>query len=205
MSGRDVTTAFANAIIAPVVYVALLYEGEFEMGVVRLWTGIGPLDWDSKTWTGAGHLLSISPVGENAELRADGFEVKLSGMPSTSLAVALTNLAQGKPGRVWLAAFTADWQIIPDPYELQAGKLDVMPIDIAADRTATISARYEGEFIDLDTPRNMLYTHEDQQLFHPGDTGFRFMTKLNDATIIYGGPGAAASQLATPLLLTNAR
>jgi hypothetical protein len=125
-------------------------------------------------------------------------------MPSTSIAVALTNLQQGKPGRVWLGLFTPDWQIIDDPYELQAGGLDVMPIDEGGD-TCTISVRYESEFADLDRARDRRLTHEDQQIDHAGDTGFRYMQKLQDASLIWGGAGAAASPLATPLPLTNAR
>ncbi len=202
---RDLTSAFLAALVAEVVYVGILYEGEFATGTAHLWTGVGPLSWDGKTWNGAGHLLGISAVSENGELRADGFEVTLSGMPSSSIATALLNVRQGKPGRVWLALFTPDWEIVPDPYEIQAGKLDVAPIEDTGD-TCTIKVRYEGEFIDLDTPRDRRLTHEDQQIEHPGDTGFRYMTKLQDATLAFGGPvGSGASPLATPMVLTNAR
>lgn len=108
MTARDLTTAMATAVQAGVVRPALLYEGEFASPgsetptFLRLWSGYGDLSWDGKTWIGAGHLLGLSPLGENSELRAEGFTVSLSGMSSEDVSRALQEVRSGKPGRLWL-------------------------------------------------------------------------------------------------------
>lgn len=201
---RDLTSAMASAIDAEVVWPAVLYAGVFATGTVRLWDGIGDLSWDGHTWTGSGHLLGISAVGENEELRAEGFEVTLSGLPLTSLEVALLNIRQGMPGYVWLALLNASGTVISDPYLLVEGRLDNAPVLDAPDKS-DISTRYEDVLIDLDKARDRRYTNEDQQIEHPDDTGFRYVPMLQDKVFFFGGPGAGASLVAPPLLLTNAR
>ena len=105
MTERSLTAGLKSAIQAPVVRPVLIYEGEFaNAAFVRLWTGIGPLAFNGETFTGGGQLLGISPIGENVELRAEGFQVRLSGMPTDKISLALQSLRQGKPGKLWLGA-----------------------------------------------------------------------------------------------------
>jgi len=112
MSERDLTDLMVAEVQAPVLRPILLYEGEFadpdtEVATyLRLWTGYGNLSWDSKTWTGAGHLLSLSPFSENTELRAEGFSVGLSGQTAEMVSRALQEVRQGKPGKIWLGMLT---------------------------------------------------------------------------------------------------
>jgi hypothetical protein len=189
----------ADALVAEVVRPALFYEGQFEGGMVRLWSGIGEISLEGNTWTGGGHMLTISPIGENNELRAEGFEVTLSGMPSSTLSQALANMRSGKTGRLWLAVLDEADDVI-GYYELQEGRLDVPHFRTGADGASVITVRYESVLIDLDNARDRRYTHEDLQIDHPGDKGFEFVAKLQDAQI-----GAVASPVATPALHTNAR
>src|SRR5690348_14896303 len=125
---RDLTSAMATAIDATVVYPAQLYEGFFASGPVRLWTGVGDLSWNGHVWTGGGEMLSISPLGENDELRAEGFQVSLTGLPLTNVFEALVNVRQGMPGSLWLALLDAAGAVIADPYLLVEGRLDTVPV-----------------------------------------------------------------------------
>lgn len=108
MSSRALTDAVAAAIVAgkvrPVVFVegAFYDSGSPSESFLRLWSGLGDISWNSTTWTGAGQLLSISPLEESAEVKAVGFNVELSGLPQSILSTALANVRQGKPGKVWL-------------------------------------------------------------------------------------------------------
>jgi hypothetical protein len=40
--------------------------------------------------------------------------------------------------------------------------------------------------IDLGTPRNWRYTHENQQVLHPGDRGFEHVTAIQDREVTWG-------------------
>lgn len=187
MAARDLTAGMLTAIQAGAVRPALLYEGAFDSGgtpqYVRLWTGMGNLTWDAKTWVGGGHLLGISPITESTKTEAVGFEVTVSGMPSTRISLALSSARKNKPGSLWLALFDASGAVIADPYLLQSGRFDMIPIEDSGD-TCTITVRYEDRLIALQKPRERRYTHEDQQLRSAGDLGFEYVQGLQDAAFL---------------------
>lgn len=190
MAERGLSAGMVSAIAATVVRPAIFYEGEFVDGggspdFLRFWTGVGSIDWNGYTWTGGGRLLSISPLEETTDLKAVGFQVTLSGMPSSLIALALANVRQGKPGKLWLGLFDASDALIVDPYPLKRGRFDVAPIEDNGE-TCTISANYEDRLIDLERPRDRRYTHEDQQLDYPGDLGFEYVPSLQDMDIPWG-------------------
>lgn len=177
------------AIAAGNVRPALLYEGEFALGspsdTLRLWTGIGDLVWNGKTFTGAGRLLKITPIQESRDLRAIGFTGTLSGMPSADISRALGSIYQGNPGTLWLAAFDSSWSLIADPYQLQKGRLDVAVIEDDG-TTCTIQVSYESRLVDLARARERRYTNQDQQIDYSGDLGFDQVPALQDAVVIWG-------------------
>lgn len=192
MTARDLTAGMTTEVQAATVHPILLYEGEFAdpateaTTYLRLWTGYGDLSWDGNTWTGAGHLLGLSPLGENTELRAEGFSVSLSGMTTEAVSRALQEVRQGKPGRIWIGALNSSGTVIADPYELQEGKFDIATIDDPGDAPCVIEAVYEGELIDIDRARERRWTHEDQQLDYPGDQGFEQVPQLQDMVLTWG-------------------
>ena len=65
---RTVTAAIITEVqkvkTRPVLFVELDYLAAF----VRVWSGIGDITWDGKTWNGTGDLGFVSPVEEIAEL-----------------------------------------------------------------------------------------------------------------------------------------
>lgn len=189
MTTRNLTAGMLAAIAAGTVRPAVLYEGVFVSGgsdaYLRLWTGVGDLVWNSVTWTGGGQLLAISPLEEAAEVRAVGFSVTLSGMPSSLIANALVNARQGRPGKLYLALFDASAGLIADPYQLDGGRLDFTVIEDAGD-TCTIAAQYESRLVDLERPRERRYTAEDQKIDYPSDLGFDYVPSLQETELIWG-------------------
>lgn len=181
---RDLTASVITQLQSASVEVGILFEGEFASGWVRLWSGIGSLSWDGKTWTGTGNLLGISGIDETAEVRASGMTVSLSGVPSDLLSAALGDARSGRIGRVYLAFFSGG-SIVADPILQFEGRLDVPAIEDGPE-TATISISYESELIDLERARERRYTPEDQQIDFPGDLGFDYVASLQDAQITWG-------------------
>ena len=182
---RDLTSAVAAAANATVVRPRIFYEGEFASGTLNLWSGVGPTDWDGKTWTGAGQMLGIGMIGETSELRAVGFEVSLSGEATAMLSANLGQARQGLPGIVWLGFIDDDGALIADPFKCFEGRFDVPDIVDEGGRAA-ISARYESRLIDLARVRIRRYTNEDQQIDYPNDKGFEYVPSLQDAQIAWG-------------------
>lgn len=178
---RDLTAAMITEVTAAKLRPVIFYEGEFSGGTLPLWSGVGTITWNSLSWTGAGHLLGISDITETADLRAEGFTVSLSGLPSSLIAVAQAQAELGLAGSVWFGCMDAAGAVIADPYLAFKGKLDVPSIEDTGD-TCTISVAYEHQLIDLERPRLRRWTHEDQQIDY-GDRGFEYMASLQDQVL----------------------
>ena len=108
MSNRNFTDDVAARIAEGTLWPVLFMEGSFyatgspDEEMLRLWTGLGEIAWSGRSWTGAGKLIRLSPLEESSEIKAVGFSVELSGLPSSLLSLALDNSRQGRAGKVWL-------------------------------------------------------------------------------------------------------
>lgn len=184
---RDLSSGVQSAIEADQVQPILFFEGEFASGTVRVWSGIGDLGWNSVTWTGVGSLGSVSSIDESADIQANGVTVTLSGIPSDLISLALQDSQQGKIGKIYFG-FMSNGSVISDPVLMFEGRLDVPAIQEDGE-TSVIQITYESRLIDLQKPRDSLYTNEEQQLRYAGDLGFEFVPALQDAEIVWGRSG----------------
>lgn len=184
MTDRSLHADLLTALASPTLYPAILFEGEFVGGWVRLWTGIGDLVWSGNTYLGAGEYLSCSSIDEAEGAASRGVQITLTANASL-VSAALGSVQQGATGRVLLALFDAAGALQGDPVQLFAGRLDVPEISRTGDR-CTVSISYEDELVDLERPRIRRYTPEDQALTDPTDRGFEFVTALQDASVVWG-------------------
>lgn len=182
---RDLSGAVATAVAAATVRPVVFYEGVFATGTLRLWSGVGPFQWNGQTWTGAGEMLDVSPIEELSDVRAAAFHVSLSGDAGAILSINLGAARNGLPGKVWIGFFDAAGALIVDPFLAFQGRFDVPEI-LDEGARASIQARYESRLIDLDRPRIRRYTDEDQRLDYPNDPGFEFVPALQDVEIFWG-------------------
>lgn len=182
---RNLSSAMQTALAGAVVRPVLLVQQEFRGATVNVWTGVGPLVWGSKTWLGVGDLLGVSELEENADVSAKGVNISLKGVKSSDITLALAGMARNKPGKIWLALLDASGSVIANPKIMFSGKLDTCVIDDGAD-TCTISIALESELIDLERPREVRLTDQEQQKRFPGDRGLENIAALQDANIPWG-------------------
>jgi hypothetical protein len=189
---RTLPSAVLSAIAANLVRVAFFGEFQFAGGTVRLWTGYGTITWNGHTWTGAGDFAGLSPVDETTEVGAAGLTFTLSGIPSSTLAIALGDAYRGRKCTLWLAILDSTMATVVDAAQVFSGLMDVMKIDDAGE-TATISLQAESRLIDLGRPRTVRYTDQEQQNLFPGDLGLQYVAKLAEQPIYWGTPTPAAA------------
>jgi hypothetical protein len=173
-----------------------LYEGEFSTGTLRLWSGVGTAVMSGNVFIGAGQLLSITPIVESAELRANGMQLELSGVDSSVISAVTQYARYGKPGRVWFGCFTGSGTIVTDPYLSFSGKLDAPEIRDDGD-LCSIRVNYESRLVDMQRPHVRTYTPEDLKLRNPTDKGFNNVLALQNRTITWG-VGVSASTVDGP-------
>ena len=181
---RTITGAVATEVQKQKTRPILLVELDFSSGFVRVWSGVGDLSWDGKTWNGTGDLGTVSPVEETDEIRSTSLVFQLSGIPSALLSTALGEDYQGRAASMWLGFLDASDVVIADPVLLWAGHMDVMEID-EGPVTSIISVQTESRLAALKRPKLRRLTREDLQIDFAGDKGFDFIAGLQDRQIVW--------------------
>jgi len=183
---RDITSDVSTIIGSASVQPFMLFEGEFVSGYLRVWTGYGDLSWNGFTWQGTGYLFDLSQIKESSDNTANGVTVSFSGIPSSMISLALSDIKQNLPGKIWVGFLNNG--VVSDPVLLFEGRLDVSGIQEEGD-TSTINIDYESRLIDLQRPRENRYTHEEQQARFAGDLGCEFVVSLQEANVVWGRAG----------------
>lgn len=198
----------AAEVVSKAVQPIILAELYFDSGTLRLWTGVGNLDWNGNTFTGGGDFIGISPIEETQELQAKGIVATLNGMPSTIIALALGERCRGRPFKLYLgSANTTQYVATEDepgrilledgsgyvlvenallgtPYRIFSGLMDYMECTDNA-QTADIRVSVENILIVGQRAKVSRYTAEDQRKRFPADKGFEFINQLQDKEIVW--------------------
>jgi hypothetical protein len=168
-------------VLSPVIFVEL----DFDILPLNLWSGIGDIDWDSKTWTGAGNLLSLGSMEETTEVRALGTSVTISGLNSSITSLALSENYQGRNATIWLGAINDVGAVVADPVVIFGGRMDVMTINENGN-DVSLQITIENRLIDFERAKIRRYTDQDQKIDYPNDKGFEFVASIQDAEIVWG-------------------
>lgn len=135
------------------------------------------------TYLGTGGLGQIEAVQETpAEVQQLRF--KLSGVPSTAIALALTEQVQGKLVTLKLCVFDPATYAVLDTRTRWVGRLDVMTIDDGGS-TGVLSVTAEHAGIDLTRPGTTAYTNDEQQRLHPGDLSLQYLNDQVEQRIVW--------------------
>jgi hypothetical protein len=172
--------------IKPVLFLQM----RFTDGESFMWSGIGTIQWNGQTWIGLGTLGTISPVEESSEIAATNVTFTLNQIPQDMIMRALGQVRQGNPVKLWFGTLGDNNNVMADPLQIFAGRMDVVAIDEGA-QTGSISISVENRLIDLNRSRERRYTDQDQQIDHPGDLGFQYVQLIQTWSGTWGkaGPG----------------
>jgi hypothetical protein len=187
---RPLTSGMLAQLTAPRIKPLLLVQMQFTSGIAYMWTGIGNLQWNGQTWIGVGDMGTISAIEESSEIKATNVTFTLSGIGQDIIHKALGEMRQGYPVQLWFGTLGDNNNVIADPLQMYAGRMDAPSIDEGAP-TATISIATENRLIDLNRSRERRYTDQDQQINYPGDLGMQYvqLVQIWNGTWGKAGPG----------------
>lgn len=201
---QNILDQYAAGSVSPVLFAEMF----FDSGTLRLWTGYGTIEFDGDTYTGGGNLIGISPIDETQELQAKGIVCTLTGMPTSLIALALTNKTRGRRFNLYLgyAASTyrigledesgailledesgyvvTESEILETPYRIFSGLMDTIEI---TDNGETADMRLSVENILIVGQRQKVarYTDEDQRKRFPNDKGLSLINQLQDKELVW--------------------
>lgn len=179
MAGRDLDPALATALQAAHVDGFVLVSMQLDSGTLYMAGLPFPFTWGGNTY------LPVMGVGTVREILETDTEVAdlnftLSGVPESSIAIALAEDVQGRPVTVMQAV--VDGTTVYMDEEAWKGYLDVMVIDDSGP-TAVINVSAVHTMAAYAEAKEVLYSNEDQQALHPGDKFFEFAAQMANATI----------------------
>lgn len=195
---RDLTAGVSSEVVKNRLRMAMLVDLVFDSDPLYVWSGIGSLSWNGQTYLGTGALGKISAIEETSEVRSNGIQLSLSGIPSSLISIALGTQYQGRPCRVRMAFFDSSNVLIDDPVQVFSGKLDVMQIVDSGD-TCEILVTAENRLIDLERPKEVrYYTDSEQQRYSTGDLGCQYVEKLQTKEIVWGRVRSSPAPVTSP-------
>lgn len=188
----DMVTEVTTAQLAPILLASLSFSTP-----VHLWTGYGNLVYNSTTYLGIGTFGTISPIQETTDLAARGLTMRLSGVPTANVALALTESYQGRECAIMFGALSpTSGTLISSPVTIFSGRMDVMQVTDDG-QSAEITMSAESKLMDFRRPRETRYTHEDQQTLFPTngaitapDLGLEFVNDIQEKPIYWGNSNA---------------
>lgn len=209
MTGRSLPEAIAYGVKGAEVRafwaVDLLFDSPNQ---IYMWSGLGDLSLGGNTYTGVGDLLQISEMQESSDIAAYGATLTLSGIPTSTVDLALAEPYQGRKALVKFGIrggpsgpllTEAGEAILTEAGELLliedaittgmtifSGEMDQMVINYGPE-TVSISLAVESRLVNLRNPRIRRYTDEDHQARYPGDVAFGFVTRLQNESLEWKG------------------
>tara|TARA_R100001460_G_scaffold29892_3_gene59171 strand:- start:2866 stop:3507 length:642 start_codon:yes stop_codon:yes gene_type:complete len=173
-------------------------KAEFDTSDVLVWNGAEDLVISSETYAGAGQLLSVGAVEDDAELKSAGLSVSISGMDTTVLDYALTENYQNRFVSLFMGFLMGGANEAAGVMTLFKGRMVNLSVVDTTDG-ATISINAENRLLDLRRPSNLRYTKNAQTSIDSTDTGFNRINTLQDKTFVWGrsssGGGSAGKVL----------
>ena len=192
MTDRVLTPAVKTETTAASVVTVAFVELAFDGGVVRVWSGIGPVvatmpGGASQTWTGIGNLGSIDAIAESDDRRENGVKLTLSGVDNSLFNDVLNETYQGRAVKIWVAFLNSNHVVMADPVVMFSGIMDTMSV-ADGDPEGTIVLQCESRQVLLQRTSTSLLTDQQQQRLFPGDLGLAFVQELQSKEIIWGSP-----------------
>lgn len=172
---RPISEAFAQALRdgKPLALLAII---DHPNGLQYLWTGVGSLSYNAKTYIGIGRMGSIAQIEFTNDLVIQDVALTLSGVDATNLSF-LNAAVRNRTADAWLAAIDAG-RVVADPYQFLDAELDYQTLSVAEDGTANVILTARTGFFALDRALNEVWSVTDQRRQFPTDAGLDLLHML---------------------------
>lgn len=130
----------------------------------------------STTFLSSSDLLEIDEVSETSDLQVNSLNITFSGVSQTFVALFLSNNYIDIRARVWKAVLDNSDSVIGAAILTFDGRITDYNIADSGS-TSTVEVEVASHWKDFQLTKGRKTNHNTQQLFFPGDEGFRFAAK----------------------------
>jgi hypothetical protein len=173
----------------------LLASFDFVSGVQRLNSSDRDYIHDSNTYTGLGHMCSISDVEETGDGSPNALTFQLSGVDTSLTTISLAEKYHRRDVALYLGFLDDAGELVDTPYTLWEGYMDTMSI-VTDHNISNIVLVAENRFVMWDRATDWQYTDAHQRLFDPTDAFFNQVNSLMNKVIKWKDFKAAQAEYA---------
>lgn len=201
MSEKPLTVALRSATQADSLSPLFFIEADFPAptGIVRVCTlGGDYFKWNGYQWEGFGGVLTISPVTETTDLRAQSYKIGVDLLDGSWLDPTTLGDFNGRSCKLWLGNYDptipedlsadTDPRLTLDPFLLVDGWID--QDELTEDgRSGSLEFTIIDRMEVLNRKSDLRYTQEHQNMLFPssGDIGLEYIPSLQDKDLKWGG------------------
>lgn len=183
MSDRGFPTSIESALSADTAALAFLIYIDWPGGAGRFWSGVGPLEYDSETWAGAGEVGHLDKIADSLGKEDIGVELTLNYLNDDIRNEVVINDPVGEAASIYLALLDSDNQVTA-AYEIFPGFVDEVEI-IDSGESGAVKVRLASELSRISRPIWYQLSDAHQKDLFPGDRGMEFATRM-DEQILWG-------------------
>jgi hypothetical protein len=180
MAERSLGSTLQAELSAANASIAILVQLDFVSFTRRWWSGLGPISFNSQTWTGDDSILSFDKWIETLDAADAGFTIGLNYLDDTLRNEVVTHDQIGRNVTVYFAKYdrTTTPPSIVDAYQW-TGYMDAVDLNDGG-QTASLALRVATESARWSRPRFYKLTNAHQQILFPGDKGLEYASKMNE-------------------------
>lgn len=145
-------------------------------GMVRLWTGIGDIEWNGETWLGRGKLARLGQVQSSEELMISDRVMSIVGVDPAQLSL-LTGNVRNRVATFWIAGVDRG-RVIADPYLLDEVLMDAQAFPVDENGQASIVITGFSGIWTLERAQEIVWSSEEAKTEYPAETGFDLINEL---------------------------
>ncbi|MGE0575388.1 MAG: hypothetical protein AB7F22_10655 [Reyranella sp.] len=152
-------------------------------GMLRVWSGIGMLDYDGYTYSGLGELGSIEGMKSDVEIEVPKVTLGLSGV-DPALIAGLSDSVKNRTADIWEAWIDRHYRVRHrrGPWSV---RLDYQRYALGEDGKATIFLVGYGGMFHLLKRSNARWTPEEAHQQYPDEVGFDEMHLQEDSQLVW--------------------
>lgn len=171
----DLTARMQAALDAGAPYY-LFADIDHPDGMVRLWTGIGLIEWDGETYIGRGRLGTLSQVETSSVLQIADRTLRLSGLDPTQGDF----LSADVRGRVaeFAIGCVVKGKVVRDPYLVDRVLMDAQKLPVDENGMVAVEISGFSGLWTLQRAQNLAWSAEQSKVDDPDETGFDFIPSL---------------------------
>lgn len=179
---RDLSSPLVTSFTGNQVALCILADLGFASGTAYAWSGIGTLAWNGNSYAGVGSLGAVGDIAEGVEVRANGTTVQLSGIPTSLMTDAQSEIQTNLPATIYVGAFDQANGSLIDAYPMFKGTIDKSQFEVGGN-TFSVTLNLELRMLNFQRASNRRYTSADQNRDYPDDPFFNFVELLHDQTL----------------------